>query len=103
MFQKASGPIKAGQLVSGTTPHVYIQSSLIHLHLGLPSQALIDVDIALEHLKGEIDEKKAWNNKGVILGSMGKISEAAKCYEKAIELDSDFTIAKKNLDSLPSI
>jgi tetratricopeptide (TPR) repeat protein len=41
---------------------------------------------------------KAWNNKGMTIGNLGKYQEAIKCYDKAIELDPNMTVARKNRD-----
>ena len=63
-------------------------------------QAINDMDIAIKGLKGTIDEKGAWNNKGVFYERMGKIPEAKKCYEEAIKIDPEFDVAIKNLSRL---
>ncbi|MBN2335613.1 restriction endonuclease [Candidatus Bathyarchaeota archaeon] len=100
MFQRAGGPIKAGQLVTATTPHVFIESAQIFANLELYEQAISDMDMAIKGFKGTIDEKNAWNNKGVFYERWGKIPEAKKCYEESLKIDPEFDVALKNLNRL---
>jgi Flp pilus assembly protein TadD len=38
-----------------------------------------------------------WNNKGISLSALGRQDEAAVCFQKAIEIDSEYAVAWKNL------
>ena len=42
------------------------------------------------------------NNYGVALANLNRIEEAKKCFEKALEIDSTYQLAKYNIDSLNS-
>ena len=42
------------------------------------------------------------NNYGVALANLNRIEEAKKYFEKALEIDSNYTLAKDNIDSLAS-
>lgn len=42
------------------------------------------------------------NNYGVALANLNRIEEAKKCFEKALEIDSNYTLAKDNINSLNS-
>lgn len=42
---------------------------------------------------------KSWNDRGVDLYAQGKYDEALKCYDKAIELDPQFSLALYNKDA----
>jgi len=48
----------------------------------------------------EIDPKYAlaWHNKGAALQILGKYQEATECYDKALEINPNFTMAQKNKD-----
>jgi Tfp pilus assembly protein PilF len=39
----------------------------------------------------------AWNNLGLVLWNTGELKEAAKCVEKALELDTDVPKAHRDL------
>ena len=41
-------------------------------------------------------DKNAWINKGVILDELGLHKNSIKCYEKALEIDPDYRLARKN-------
>lgn len=45
------------------------------------------------------ENAKSWNDRGVDLYSQGKYDEALKCYDKAIELDPQFSLAWDNKDA----
>ncbi len=38
----------------------------------------------------------AWNNKGVALSALGRHEEAIRCFDKAIEIQPEYTTAWKN-------
>ena len=42
------------------------------------------------------------NNYGLALANLNRIEEAKKYFEKALEIDSDYKLAKDNIDSLNS-
>jgi len=42
----------------------------------------------------------AWFNKGMVLDEQGEYEEAIKAYDKAIELNPEFGIAKELLSSV---
>ncbi len=45
------------------------------------------------------ENAKSWNDRGVDLYAQGKYDEALKCYDKAIELDPQFSPAWNNKDA----
>jgi tetratricopeptide (TPR) repeat protein len=45
------------------------------------------------------ENAKIWNDMGVDLYAQGKYDEALKCYDKAIELDPQFSLAWNNRDA----
>lgn len=45
------------------------------------------------------ENAKSWNDRGVDLYAQGKYDEALKCYDKAIELDPQFSLAWDNKDA----
>lgn len=97
-INRASGPIKAGQLLSASSPDYYINSSLVLSKLGIPEKAIEDIDMALSQLTDPDKLKNAWNNKGVFLMDMGKFEDATICFDKAISIDPNFDIAIQNRD-----
>ena len=42
------------------------------------------------------------NNYGVALANLNRLEEAKKYFEKALEIDSNYQLAKDNIDSLNS-
>ena len=42
------------------------------------------------------------NNYGVALANLNRLEEAKKCFEKALEIDSDYNLARENIDNLIS-
>ena len=44
-------------------------------------------------------DPKGWNNLGVVLREKGEIKRAVECYQKALQLDPDFEVAKQNQDT----
>ena len=96
MYYKASGPIEAGQIVSATNPDLFIESSMILMHLGLTDKALKEIDIALGRLVNPEQIKIAWNNKGVILMRLGRLTEAITCFDNALSIDPTMEAPKKN-------
>ena len=44
-------------------------------------------------------DPKGWNNLGVVLREKGDIKRAMECYQKALQLDPEFEIAKQNQDT----
>ena len=42
------------------------------------------------------------NNYGVVLANLNRLEEAKKYFEKALEIDSNYQLAKDNIDSLNS-
>ena len=42
------------------------------------------------------------NNYGVALANLNRIEEAKKCFEKTLEIDSNYQLAKDNIDSFSS-
>ncbi len=98
MITKASGTIKAGQLLFATNPNYFLTSSLVLANLGLLEKAAEDVEIAIPQLTDPDKLKRAWNNKGVFLRRMNKFKDAIMCFDKALSIDPSFDVAKKNRD-----
>ena len=96
MLAKASGEIKAGQLISASNPDYFLESSLVLANLGLLEKAIEDVEIAISKLTDPDKLKIAWNNKGVFLRRMNKPEDAILCFDNALNIDPNFEIAKKN-------
>jgi tetratricopeptide (TPR) repeat protein len=59
---------------------------------------------ALKSFNQAIDEnsrdERPWNNKGIVLRNLGKIDDARKSFEKALEINSTNATIKRNLESL---
>ncbi|MFX0054762.1 MAG: tetratricopeptide repeat protein [Promethearchaeota archaeon] len=45
------------------------------------------------------NDPRGWNNLGVALREKGDVKRAVECYQKALELDSELDIVKKNLET----
>jgi len=56
--------------------------------------ALVNCDQAIEYVPELSD---AYNLRGLILGAMGKTADSILAYQQAVDLNPDFTAAKKNL------
>jgi len=96
MLMKAKGVIKAGQLVSATTPDLYIRVGDLLINLGLLEEAIKQYDLAIEQLKDEEKLKVAWNNKGVCLMRLHRDSDALLCFDEALKIDPNFKEAQEN-------
>ena len=48
------------------------------------------------------NNKDIWNNLGYAYMKLNNINEAKKSFKRAIEIDPNFDLAKKNLINLPS-
>ena len=55
-----------------------------------------------ELVKMDLESKEVYNNLGIAYKGIDDEIKASEMFKKAIEMDSDFTLAKKNLDSLKS-
>ena len=96
MLIKAKGTIKAGSLVSATTPDLFIRVGGVLMNLGLLEEAARQYDLAIEQVKDEEKLKVALNNKGVCLMGLNRISDAVPCFEEALNLDPNLKEAQKN-------
>jgi tetratricopeptide (TPR) repeat protein len=45
------------------------------------------------------NDPRGWNNLGVALREKGDVKRAIECYQKALELDSELEIVKKNMET----
>lgn len=96
MLLKAQGAIRAGALVSSTTPELHITIGGILMNLGLLEEAIRQYDLAIEQIQNEENLKVVWNNKGVCLMRLSKIPEALCCFDKALSIDPNLKEAQKN-------
>ena len=55
-----------------------------------------------ELVKMDLESKEVYNNLGIAYKGIDDEIKASEMFKKAIEMDPDFTLAKKNLDSLKS-
>lgn len=90
-FHKALGPLKKAQALAPQDPKV-------HRHLGMALAGLKRYPEALEAFLKVGDEAQAYNNLGVYYYKEGQYEEAAKCFQKAMDLRTTFyQEAKTNL------
>lgn len=91
-YTKALGPLKKAQSLAPQDPKV-------HRHLGMALAGLKRYPEALEAFLKAGDEAQAYNNIGVYYYQAGQYEEAAKCFQKAIDLRTVFyQEAKANLE-----
>ena len=93
---RARGKIEAGELLSPTTPDLFLQTGGILLNLELYEQAIRDYERAITNITEKEKLKVAWNNKGICLMRLGKPEEAIPCFDEALKIDPDLKEAKKN-------
>ena len=53
-----------------------------------------------ELLQMDLTSKEVFNSLGVAYKGLDDDTNAAKMFNKALEIDSEFSLARKNLDSL---
>jgi len=106
MFFKAKGEIKAGSLVSTTSPELFVRIGEILTNLRLLEQAIKQYDLTIDQVKDAEHLKVAWNNKGVCLMRLNRWSDAVPCFNEALKIDPNLKEAQKNrkkcLDKLRS-
>jgi tetratricopeptide (TPR) repeat protein len=49
-----------------------------------------------EIIKSNPNIKEAWLNMGIALGKLGQVEKEIECYDKAIEIDENYELAKSN-------
>lgn len=96
MLLKAKGAIRAGSLVSGTAPDLFIRVGGVLVNLGLLEQAIKEYDLALEQVKDKEKLKVTWNNKGVCLMRLHRYSDAIRCFDEVLKIDPNFKEALEN-------
>ena len=52
-----------------------------------------------EYVQLEPEDPRGWNNLGVALREKGEVKRAIECYQHALELDPDFEIAQRNIET----
>lgn len=96
MLMKAKSAIKAGALVSATSPDSFMRVGGILMNLGLLEQAIGQYDLVLGQAKDEEKLKLAWNNKGVCLMRLHRCSDAIPCFDEALKIDPNLKEARKS-------
>ena len=57
------------------------------------------IQILEKYIKLSPNDPRGWNNLGVALREKGDIKRAIECYQKALELDSELDMVKKNMET----
>jgi tetratricopeptide (TPR) repeat protein len=99
MLLPVKSEVKAGQLLSATSPDLFIRTGDTLLNLELFDQAIRDYDRAIAGLTDKKVLAIAWNNKGVCMMRLKRKDEAVKCFHEALSNDPSLEKARANLDS----
>ena len=75
--------------------HAYNNRGIVYLWQGKYKEALDDFTHSIEF--GHPNTYIPYNNKGDVLGKLGRCSEAIECYQKALSLYPDYKPAQQNL------
>jgi len=97
---KPGSVIQAGQIVSATSPDLFIRTAGTLFHLELYEDAIRQNEKAIELLADKKQLAVAWNNKGVCLMSLKNENEAKECFEQALLNDPSLSEARANLEKL---
>lgn len=94
----AGSAIKAGEILSATSPELFIRTGNLLMNLSVFAAAIRSYDTAIAGISDKKLLGVAWNNKGVCYMRLNRNSEAASCFQQALENDPSLDTTRKNLE-----